>query len=212
MPTDVFKFMVIRSPQNNDRKKIKSNYVTDDYRIKIENKVQVIDRYLDARDNNSSHGGLLPSSEIGKLLFQKIFCEPNDNLPEVINEGIIQAVLELTTQGAFINCDVPNKMITIQELEINPYIIIDGQYYVLPEKLESVIGNYSQINKAYDLIEKHIEKFDKSVLITELTKILQKILFLMFFQKQDTQMNFHKRKLIFLMRFMLCTSLKGKLL
>ncbi|NEU10497.1 hypothetical protein GZH53_19380 [Flavihumibacter sp. R14] len=174
MSTDVFQFMVIRSPKSNDRKKVLSNYIRDNYKLRYETEVKIVDRYLDARDGNSPYGDQIPPSAIGRLLFQKVFCEPSDNRPEETNDEIIQAVLNLATTGSTINCELAETLITIQDLETSPYLQMEGQYRLLPQNLEAVIGNAPLINKIRLLLEDHLEVFNKDELIKSIEIILQK--------------------------------------
>jgi hypothetical protein len=174
--TDIFQLMSVRSPKTVEPEKLRNFYIRNEY----------IDR-------STVHGNCIPQkklreifsmnsdSEIGRLLYYKIFCESNYNPIRQKNTETVQAVMSMLPSGSA-NCEVysepdPNRVpeTLINDLEQNPYIYSDYNYYFLPEKLETIACEFDMLKllKAKKMIERHTKSFNRQNLYEELNDIFE---------------------------------------
>lgn len=137
--TDVFKFMSVRSPRSIEPKKLRHFYIQDQYISSTDQNDQAEMPTRKLREIFSMNG----ESQIGRILYEKIFCEDSDNEIKDKNVETVQAVLE-TLQYKSVFCEIVEEPVSpaetlINDLEQFPYVYSDGKYYLLPAKLETII-------------------------------------------------------------------------
>lgn len=168
--TDVFKFMSVRSPRSIEPKKLRHFYIQDQYISSTDQNDQAEMPTRKLREIFSMNG----ESQIGRILYEKIFCEDSDNEIKDKNVETVQAVLE-TLQYKSVFCEIVEEPVSpaetlINDLEQFPYVYSDGKYYLLPAKLETIICEFDikKLLAAKKIIKKHIKSFDQAALLREL--------------------------------------------
>jgi hypothetical protein len=163
--TDVFQFMSVRAPQSIDSKTLRLCYIQDDDIPQAEKSHKKL------RNVFSLNSG----SALGKILYQKIFCDNSGKSAGQLNEDIIQAVLSLVESKSAL-CEVGNYTSDdlVNELESRPYFYQDYQYYLLPEKLEFIEADFDwkKLHKVRKVLLEQSESFDRKDLFKDLKKIL----------------------------------------
>lgn len=170
--TDVFKFMSVRSPRSIEPKKLRHFYIQDQYISSTDqnNEGETPTKKLREIFSMNNNG----KSQIGRILYEKIFCEDSDNEIKDKNVETVQAVLE-TLQYKSVFCEIvedpdsPAETL-INDLEQFPYVYSDNKYYLLPAKLETIICEFDikKLLAAKKIIKKHIKSFDQAALLREL--------------------------------------------
>lgn len=180
--TDVFQFMSVRSPKSIEKTKLRHFYIQDEYISSKSVNNQPIVPHRKLREIFSMNS----ESELGKIIYKKIFCEVNNNTIPEKNDEIVQLILELVEFKTVMcedSTDIPPQPL-VNELEQTPYIYSDYKYYLLPAILESIICEF-EIDKllaAKKIIEKHVKGFTRATLLDELntvfgTTVLTEILY-----------------------------------
>lgn len=172
--TDVFQFMSVRSPKSIEPQKLSAFYIKDDY-ISPTDELGIHESTTKKLREIFSMNG---ESQIGRILYELIFCKYNDTKSvNENNDDIISAVLQ-TLDFKSILCetgsDYPPESL-INELEETPYIYNDYKYYLLPTQLKT-INSELKIKKlllAGKIIEKHTHTFNKNNLITSLLELFE---------------------------------------
>jgi hypothetical protein len=169
--TNVFQFMSVRAPQTVDDKKLTHFYIKDEYINGTEEEDGQITSVRKLRELFSKNS----SSQVGKLLFEKIFCDSTENDISAKNEAIVHSVLDLV-EFKTISCEeysdstqaLPETL--INDLEQVPYIFFDNKYYLLPARLDSIVSEFGtyKLILAKKIIQKHTKKFDRERLFKEL--------------------------------------------
>jgi hypothetical protein len=193
--TDVFQLMSVRSPQSVESKKLRHFYIQDDYISPVDEKnyFKVPTRKL--REIFSMNG----ESPIGRILYQKIFCENSSKEIKEKNDEIVQMVLE-TLEFKSVYCETSENAppeTLVNELEQYPYIYSDYKYYLLPTTLETINCefNIEKLIAAQKLIEIHTAVFDKPVLLEGLRKLFEaKILTEIIYENEAYSGNFQQLK------------------
>jgi hypothetical protein len=175
--TDVFQLMSVRSPKTVEPQKLRNFYIRNEYigPSAVHDQNGIPQKKLREIFSMSS------DSEIGRLLYNKIFCESNYNPVREKNAEIVQAVLSMLPPGS-VNCEVynepdPNRApeTLINDLEQNPYIYSDYNYYLIPETLETIACEFGmqKLLAAKKTIEKHTRSFNRENLYDELNDIFE---------------------------------------
>jgi hypothetical protein len=163
--------MTIRAPESLNEKTLSRSYIMDDY-ITQKNNIPVrLDRDIISRDS---------TSEIGRLIFRHIFCGPTDSSNWILTEQLVDAVTNLIVPKQ-VACDESSSeqdIISVCDLENNPYIKYQNKYFLSLKKLEDIneLDTVSSIIIATDLILKYIQNpkiFEKRTLIDSLKQILK---------------------------------------
>lgn len=195
--TDVFQFMSVRSPQTVERNRFRNFYIQDDYI----NQDKHTKKLREVFSINSA-------SQVGKILYQKIFCENSDKTIEEKNAEIVTAILELLdfkTVMCEVGTNFPPETL-VNELEQFPYIYSDYKYYLLPTKLDNIKSKFDikKIFSVQKILEKQIKKFDREVLFDDLRKLFGvKLLTDVVFDKETYQADFQELKNILFERLYL---------
>ncbi|KAJ1497022.1 hypothetical protein HMI54_013952, partial [Coelomomyces lativittatus] len=120
--TDVFQLMSIRSPRTIEPQRFRNFYIQNEY---VGSSDGMPEKKL--REIFSANG----ESEVGKILYTKIFCENNSTTVRERNAQIVQTVLE-TLPFRSIYCEINSEPDTsyvpqtlINDIEQNPYIYTD---------------------------------------------------------------------------------------
>lgn len=162
--TDVFQFMSVRAPQTVEPKVFRNFYIQDDY-IGLKSHTKKLREIFSMNSE----------SQVGSILYRKIFCEYNDNDIKERNAEIVQAILELLdfkTVMCETGADYPPETL-INDLEQTPYIYYDYKYYLLPTKLENIEVEFDikKIFAVQKIFEKQAKNFDRKSLLDELRKL-----------------------------------------
>lgn len=116
--TNVFQFMVIRGPESPEPAALQRGYIRDD------------DDLFSAKSKSS----------VGPMIYRKVFCE---ELPGALPasraaDGIIDALLETLPFFFEPLCPSPADHYALTALGDRPYLVANGRFYVLPDRLQSV--------------------------------------------------------------------------
>jgi hypothetical protein len=175
--------MELRAPFSPEAKALRQSYIRDDIVVgssPVDDQEAApvpLPKYKPGRNDEDLQSEDSPS-DIGKLVYKQVFCVPDDNPWEQL-QNLLRAVLELLKpheplcpangkEGGGSN-KVQNPL-WISELERHPHIIVGNFYYLLPEKLEQIDGLiwFPQLLRAIEVMEKARTKFHLSKLVKEL--------------------------------------------
>lgn len=162
--TDVFQFMSVRSPEAVDAKTLRLFYVQDDEIPQAEKRQKKLRTVFSASSD----------STLGRIIYQKIFCDGSGKTIPQINEEIMQAAMSLVEARSPV-CEVGVPDDLVNQLESRAYFFADDQYYLMPEKLEYINADFDwkKFFKIQKFLAAHCESFDRKDLIRDIKKTLE---------------------------------------
>lgn len=173
--TDVFRFMELRAPFSPEPRSLLQNYIRDDFIIPPpDDPILVLGaRYKFGRVDTD----LQDVSDVGRLVYKQVFCTEDYGNPVRNVNRLIGAILGLLRPSMPV-CpgaeDLPEGVspLSITELERGAYIVEDGLYYLLPERLEQILPLSAALalQHAFAVLERAraVQKLDLQKLVQNL--------------------------------------------
>jgi hypothetical protein len=157
--TNLFNFMVVRSPQIPSEEKLRRNYIFDEC---------IVSAVLGQADLFSENS----ASQIGRLIYEKVFCpepepEPGTSFvstevvrptPRIKNLAIVEEAVALLPKY-YVPCAANDPLtqivpaIAVETLAGRTYFERDGHLLVIPERLSDTGASWAfQLSRALELI------------------------------------------------------------